>query len=49
MQWHSENVGWGGFLDGDYLHASPGANVFQLKLPLWTWIEVELELPKSNS
>ena len=21
------------FLDGDYLHASPGANLFQLKLP----------------
>jgi len=49
MQWRSQSVGWSGFLDGDCLDASPGANLFQLRLPLWTWIEVAFELPKSNS
>ena len=38
-QLHSQGVGWSGFLDGDCLDASSGANLFQLRLPLWTWIE----------
>ena len=44
MQWRSQSVGWSGFLDGDCLDASPGANLFQLRL-----LEVAFELPKSNS
>ena len=28
MQFHSQSVGWSGFLDGDCLDASPGANLF---------------------
>ena len=33
MQWHSQSVGWSGFLDCDCLDASPDANLFQLGLP----------------
>ena len=36
---HERQWLWSGFLDGDCLDASPGANLFQLWLPLWTWIE----------
>ena len=40
IQLHSQSVGWSGFCDGDCWDASPGANLFQVRLPLWTWIEV---------
>ena len=39
IQLHSQGVGWSGFR-GDYWDASPGANLFHVQLPLWTWIEV---------
>ena len=31
MQWHSQSVGWSGFLDCDCLDASPDANLFPTK------------------
>ena len=39
IQLHSQGVGWSGFR-GDCWDASPGANLFHVQLPLWTWIEV---------
>ena len=35
-----QSAGRSGFRDGDCWDASAGANLLQVQLPLWTWIEV---------